>query len=328
MKRRIRTEIMALLFLSSLFAINSSIQAQDPTPSPSPSPASEVSPPAPATAPQPEKGFSKRDELTGDWGGDRARAREKGFDFEFKLTNFYQGVASGGSRSDCGYNGKFETEFKFDLGKIAGWKFWSAEFKTETRFGRPSLGGIGTIGPVNTSAITPGDEGGVFAVTALNFTRLIPIDLKKGNLVAISFGRFNTFDLVMEDFFGGAGIDRFFNIAENAPLTFARTVPIVTNGATIAWVRGGEPFLVVAVFDPNSHETNAGLKDLFADGVTISPGLNLSSKFSRSRDCIRSASRSLPRPTPLSIRSGRSSCPDRRLFRSNASGAQSSMTFS
>jgi hypothetical protein len=122
--------------------------------------------------------------------------------------------------------------------------------KTEIRFGGPSGEKIGTVGPVNVSEIS-GEDGGVFPLTALHFTKLIPIDLKKGDMFAVSFGRFNTLDLALEDFFGGAGTERFFNIAQNGPLTAARTVPLVTNGATIAWVKAGEPFLTLAIFDPN-----------------------------------------------------------------------------
>jgi hypothetical protein len=33
---------------------------------------------------------------------------------------------------------------KFDLGKLAGWQFWSAEIKAETRVGGPLVTGTGT----------------------------------------------------------------------------------------------------------------------------------------------------------------------------------------
>ncbi len=197
---------------------------------------------------------------------------------KFKLTQFFQGVAAGGLERGSEYNGKFETEFKFDFGKLAGWNFWSAQVKTETRFGGPSLGRIGTLSPVNTAAITPGIDGGVFAITALNVTKLFPIDLKKGELIALSVGRFNTLDLIAEDFFGGAGTSRFSHIAQNGPLTAAREVPLVTNGAVFAYIRGGEPFITFAL-DPNDHSTNAGLSDLFGDGVTFSPGINFPTKY-------------------------------------------------
>lgn len=229
-------------------------------------------------APAPED-WRTREELTGDWGGTRSRWKEKGVEMEFKLTQFYQGVAEGGIREGSEYNGKFQTVTKFDLGKLAGWKFWSTEIRTETRFGGPLLGGTGTISPVNTAVIIPGADGGVFSITALNVTKLFPLDLKKGNLIAVSAGRFNLVDLADEDFFGGGGTERFFNIAQVGPLTVLRQVPLITNAVNFAYVRGGEPFITFALMDPNDHSTTTGLSDLFADGVTFAPGINFSAKY-------------------------------------------------
>ncbi len=217
--------------------------------------------------------------MTGDWGGARSRWKEKGVELEFKTVHFYQATTSGGVSEDSEYNGKFETIWKFDLGKVAGWKYWSSEMKAEVRFGGPSLRGTGAINPVNTTVLGPGVDGSVVAVTALNFTRLIPKDLKKGDLYAISFGRYNMLDLIDEDFFGGAGEERFFNMAQIGPLTVLREVPFITNGLSFAYVKGGEPFITLAVLDPNDHSTDPGLDDLFADGVTVSPGINFPAHY-------------------------------------------------
>ncbi len=286
----IKYKVVATSFLTVLFVINSGVFAQKTTPQPSPTvsePAAESektntqneakTPVAPATPAAPD--FWHQEELTGDWGGTRSRWKEKGVELNFKLTQFYQGTAAGGIRQESEYNGKFETEFKFDFGKLAGWQFWSAEIKTETRFGGPALGGIGSISPVNTAAVTPGLDDTVFSITALNITKLIPIDLKKGELFAVQVGRFNTLDLIDEDFFGGSGTTRFFQIELNGGLTAAREIPLVTNGAAFAYIRGGQPFITLAVLDPNDHSTDAGLSDLFADGVSFVPAINFRTKY-------------------------------------------------
>src|SRR5204862_6234714 len=103
----------------------------------------------PAATPEPD--FWHRETMTGNWGGTRTRWKESGVELEFKLSQFYQGVAVGGIRHDSEYNGKFQTIAKFDLGKLAGWKYWYADVRTETRFGGPLLGGTGTINPTNTA---------------------------------------------------------------------------------------------------------------------------------------------------------------------------------
>jgi porin len=133
------------------------------------------------------------------------------------------------------------------------------------------LGGTGTINPVNTTAIIPAASGTSPTISALNFTRIIPKDLAKGDLYVIGFGRYNLLDLIDEEFFAGSGTERFFNIAQIGPLTVLRQVPLITNGASFAYVKGGEPRFTFAVIDPNDHSLDSGLDDLFADGVSFVP---------------------------------------------------------
>lgn len=199
--------------------------------------------------------------------------------FDSSLTQFYQGVASGGTETGNEYNGTAQARFEFDFGKLAGWQFWSAEVKAEWRFGGPLLGGTGTINPVNTAAMIPDVDGSVFSVTAANVTRLFPVNLKEGKLVALSFGRYNLLDLLDEDFFAGGGTERFFNIAQIGPLTVLRQVPLITNAINLAYIRGGEPFITFSVMDPNDHSPDVGLDDFLADGVTLSPGITFPAKY-------------------------------------------------
>jgi porin len=287
-----RAFCIATAFLIILFVTHPASKAREPGPSPASTPTASPDPlPAPNTnseiqdpaatkpAATPEPDGWHRETMTGDWGGTRSRWKEKGIDLEFKLSNFVQGVASGGVRHDTEFNGKLETTWKFDLGKVAGWKFWSTEIKAEFRYGGAMLTGTGGLNPVNTAELIPGADGSVVSVTAFNFTRLIPKDMAKGNLDVISFGRFNFLDLLDEDFFAGNGTNRFLNIAFIGPLTVLRQVPLVTNAITYATVRGGEPRFTLAAMDPNDHTLNVGVDNFFADGVTFSPGYNIPTNY-------------------------------------------------
>jgi hypothetical protein len=192
MNTKVKTSAVATVLLMVLFMFDSSVRGQEPTPTPSrsasepvadkakneeakdqadktgaakaeadnPSPEAVAQPaqaPAAAANPAParEPGLGDRVEMTGNWGGIRSRWKDKGFELDISLTQFYQSVAAGGISTGSEYNGTFQTEFKFDFGKMFGWKFWLAEIKTETRFGGPLLGGTGTINPVNTAAHHP-----------------------------------------------------------------------------------------------------------------------------------------------------------------------------
>jgi porin len=231
----------------------------------------------PAQPPAPD--FFHQEELTGDWNGTRTKWKNNGVELASSLSQFYQGVASGGIETGSEYNGTAQAKLTVDLGKLAGWNDWSAEIKAETRFGGPLLTGTGTISFVNTAAIVPGSDGTVFSVTAVNVTKLFPINLTEGKLFAVSFGRYNLLDLIDEDFLAGGGTEGFFNIAQIGPLTVLRQVPLITNAVSMAYIRGGEPFFTFALIDPNDHSTDPGLSDLFADGVTFAPAINFSAKY-------------------------------------------------
>jgi porin len=290
MKIKIKPAVGATIFMTALFGFATPVFCQDSSPTPAPSAVVETNAdgagkdPLQATTPSPtpsaKPDFWHWEQMTGDWGGDRERVKNEGFEMDFKLTQFYQGVAAGGIKTGSEYNGVFETDFKLDFGKMSpSWKFWSAEIQSQTRFGGPPVGGTGTISTVNTAAIVPGSSGGVVSVTSVYFTRLIPKNLAKGDLFAVSFGRFNLVDLLDEDFYGGSGKERFFNIAQIGPLTVLRQVPLISNGASFAYIKGGEPRFTFAVLDPNDHSTDPGIKNLFADGVTFSPGFIIPTKY-------------------------------------------------
>lgn len=112
---------------------------------------------------------------------------------------------------------------------------------------------------VNTAAMIPGSDGSKFSVTGVNLTRLFPINLKEGKLVALSFGRYNLLDSLDKDFFAGGGTERFFNIAQIGPLTVLRQVPLITNAVNFVYIKGGAPFFTFSLLDPNDHSLDPGL---------------------------------------------------------------------
>jgi len=161
----VRSVLKIVIAFTALAWTNAGVQGQQPSPSPSIEPAAATpnnKATTPESEPSPEADLWHRQTMTGDWGGVRSRWKEKGVELDFKLSQFYQGVTSGGVRHDDEYNGKLEMTWKFDLAKVAGWKWWSSEIKTEYRFGGPVLGGTGALNPVNTAALVPRQLGPVF----------------------------------------------------------------------------------------------------------------------------------------------------------------------
>ncbi len=57
-------------------------------------------------------------QLTGDWGGVRTNLTDQGITFSGSVTQFYQGVTSGGRERTFEYNGHGDYLLDFDFGKM------------------------------------------------------------------------------------------------------------------------------------------------------------------------------------------------------------------
>src|SRR5262249_45998995 len=146
------------------------------------------------------------------------------------------------------------------------------------RYGDWAAARTGSLLTVNTGLVNPAASGTVASVIVLHYTHLFPLG-KPGELISISLGKFDVLDLVREPFLGGEGVSKFMNVAWNARPQNGVTVPPVTIGARLAWVRAGEPFVTLAIYDPQSSQTSSGLEDPFGKGVTLAPGITFPTRF-------------------------------------------------
>jgi len=65
--------------------------------------------------------FRSRSYLTVDWGGIRSRLADRGVQFEFNITQIFQGVASGGTNRTGRYSGLTDMVLKLDSQKLGLW---------------------------------------------------------------------------------------------------------------------------------------------------------------------------------------------------------------
>jgi porin len=98
-----------------------------------------------------------------------------------------------------------------------------------------------------------------------------------GDATRLMLGKINAIDLLASHpFFGGWGIDRFWNVAFVAPPR--GVVPPVIMGGILT--HSFAPCALTAmVFDPNDQTTNYSFNGLFRDGVNVSLGLSWSGEF-------------------------------------------------
>jgi porin len=75
-----------------------------------------------------------RDKLTGDWWGGRTYLSDHGIDIGLRLSQYYQGVTSGGVDQNSEYGGTMDYRLNVDTNKLFGtWKGLSVDMHARTR---------------------------------------------------------------------------------------------------------------------------------------------------------------------------------------------------
>ena len=96
-----------------------------------------------------------RDGMTGDWGGYRQRAMDKGLRIDVNLTQNLQGNLAGGVSNRAWYQGSLDYGIRLDTGAAGLWPGGMFVVRGMTPFGRSNNRDSGTLVPVNTDAIYP-----------------------------------------------------------------------------------------------------------------------------------------------------------------------------
>jgi porin len=204
----------------------------------------------------------KRETLTGNWGGARSNLSKYGISIKPRLSLFYQGITSGEGDHGFKFGTKADLLLNADLGKLGLWKGLSVNIHVEYNIGDyVNLRG-GTIMPVNTAMAFPGiDSADAFDFSSITMKQVF------GNSTTLTLGKISIIDYCnTKPFMGGVGIESFWNIVFAAPPS--GTVPAYFFGAILS-VRTEMASYGLWVYDPNSSVNKTGLKNAFADGVTI-----------------------------------------------------------
>lgn len=201
--------------------------------------------------------------LTGDWGGLRSSLAENGIIYQGYLTQFYQGVASGGNEQQFRYGGKSEGFFTFLGDKLGLWQGLIVSMHTETRFGQDSNFDAVGFSPVNTNMLWPSLDQ-TTAITNFTVTQMLSEEW------AVTAGKMNTLDLFNSMYpQGGRGIDGFMNISTMFPLSAARPLNLSVNGFGISKLHEGKVQGSLAVVDTNNSSTTVGVGNMFDRGAVI-----------------------------------------------------------
>ena len=180
------------------------------------------------------------------------------------LTQFYQGVTTGGREEDFDYGGKVDQFLILDSTKLGLWQGTTMTMHAETRFGQDvNFDAVG-FAPVNVAMLYPKFNEDTTAITGLSFAQALDED------VQATFGKFNALDLFYSLYpQTGRGINGFMNASMVIPISVARVVPLSFMGAgALSYhekqVQGG-----VLVFDTQNCTTTSGFDDMFDNGANI-----------------------------------------------------------
>jgi porin len=168
-----------------------------------------------------------RENLLGDMWGIRPGLAESGIVPDLELTQFYQGVTSGGQEQTFAYGGKMDYIFAIDGHKLGLWEGLYVSLHAETRFGDDVNLDAAGLAPVNANMLYPADEH-VTAITGLLVTQAFSEEW------SASAGKFNLLDLFAQLYpQTGRGIDGFMNLSSLFPISVGRPLNLSMTGAGV-----------------------------------------------------------------------------------------------
>lgn len=260
----LRLCVVAMLFLPRLAA------GADPIPlsggeasaGPARSLNEEVDPPTlPRTPPPPWSGdIWTRSQLTGDWFGARNKLAENGFTFFGDLTQYYQGVTTGGRAQQFKYGGRGDYLIDIDTAKGGLWQGGHLDLRGETRLGQDCNEIDGAFALSNFAMALPLRDQDVTALTGLQYTQ----DLWES--VSVFFGKLNLLDGTPAAYARGPRLNSFWNVAMQMNLTRTYLLPS-TLGAGFTVRDDVEPVFNFFLLDTHYIPRTSGLSTLFSNGT-------------------------------------------------------------
>lgn len=207
--------------------------------------------------------------LLGNWNGTRSSLADEGITFDASVTQYYQGVTSGGRRREFQYSGHGEYILDADFGKLGIQDGLLMKIRAEHRFGTPINEAAGVLLSPAMLSTFPDPLTEDLVITELLFTQFLSEN------VAISAGKMMTIPSGLTPFTAGRGDDTFMNSSFIFPVTTTFSAPYSTLGAGITIFQEEFPVLSLSILNSSDTITQSGFDQLFEDGVSIMGALSL-----------------------------------------------------
>ena len=213
-------------------------------------------------------------QLTGDWLGVRPALADCGITLDADVTQFYEGVASGGLEQRFRFSGHGDYVLKFDFDKLSGQEGLFLQLRGEHRFGRAlNLNDTGSYGATSVLANLPSLNTEDLILTNVLITQALSEEF------IVFAGKMDTLDGDMNAFAHGRGKTQFLNTNFVFNPIAVQTIPYATLGAGFSILRDFQPVFTFTVLNATDTTTTSGFDELFADGVALSAELRLPTCF-------------------------------------------------
>jgi porin len=198
------------------------------------------------------------------WGA-RSSLAEHGILADVQMTQFYQGVSSGGVEQKDAYGGKLDYMFTIDGGKLGLHEGFMTILHAETRFGEAIGAEAGAFAIPNTNMLWPLPGTHETSITGLLFIQAL------SERVSLAGGKINVADFWTMFYPNvGRGVEGFMNLnLLAAGMPWLRYINLSINGAGALVMQGEQIQGAFFVFDTNNSSTTTGLNDLFDQGAGI-----------------------------------------------------------
>lgn len=201
-----------------------------------------------------------RSQLTGDWADTRNELSENGLRFFGDITQYYQGVTTGGLAQQFKYGGRADYLIDIDSQKMGLWEGGHLDLRGETRLGQDTNRIDGAVAPSNFAMNLPLSNQNVTALTGVQYTQ----DLSKN--VSVFAGKINLLDGTPDSYAKGMRLNYFWNTAMQSNLTRTFLFPS-SLGAGFTVRNDAEPMFNFVLLDTHYTPTTSGFPTLFTNGV-------------------------------------------------------------
>lgn len=218
--------------------------------------------PAPPKAPEPpwSGNLSERAQLTGDWFGRRNDLVEHGLNFFGDLTQYYQGVTTGGLAQRFAYGGRGDYLLDIDTGKAGLLERGRLDLRGETRLGQDVNQIDGAVALSNFAMALPKLDQDLTALTGVQYTHDV------SERLSVFFGKLNLLDGTPAAYVQGRRLNYFWNVAMQSNLSRSYLLPsVLGTGFTLR--DEGEPIFNFFLLDTQYIPMTSGLSTLFSNGM-------------------------------------------------------------